>query len=242
MGTDGQANVGQMSMQGPRIVLGLITRDSIHVDTALSILAASQANIGITSVQVHKHGPYLDDARNLLVQLCLDHAPPWDWLMMVDSDMVFAPADIATLIGAVASPHLTPVIGGVYANPDAKGRANPVVYRWGDFDRGDMLVPSFVQMSKKELADSQNWALVDGDVVGVGCVGTGFLAIHRSILVTLLDTYRPPFLPWFDEPIINGVHMGEDMGFCRRVLDLGYPVLVHRGVRLGHHKATYLTI
>jgi hypothetical protein len=69
----------------------------------------------------------------------------------------------------------------------------------------------------------------------VTAVGGGFLMIHRSVLTSLREIHGEP-LPYFDEPILDGIHLGEDIGFCIRCADAGFDVWVHRGVQVGHYK------
>jgi hypothetical protein len=76
-------------------------------------------------------------------------------------------------------------------------------------------------------------------VCQVDALGTGFLAIHHTLLAKMAAHYGEP-LPWFDEPVHESVHYGEDMGFALRCRTLGYPVLAHRGCRPLHNKTTKL--
>lgn len=197
-------------------------------------------------------------------------APAWDWFLFVDSDIEFDLATYDALFHVVAHPAYSPVdypvIGGVYVNPfdDAgvegdtpdptyPGHIGPVVYEWRERDDlpgqlNGTPTPTFVRLSRNALATlppvDEPWNPPGTDtspspVTSVAAIGTGFLAIHHSILTTLGQHHGEP-LPWFDEPVVNGVHYGEDFGFCHRVRELGYPVLAHRGCTPMHHKTIKL--
>lgn len=230
------------------ICLATITREDIHVGHHASVLAATQTpNGSVIQVLDRTNGPYLDDGRNLICEDYLNLDPLPEWILMYDSDVVATPDQFAALVADIAFPHATPVIGGVYANPDVDGKIRPVVYGWGDkkLPGSDETRESFIQLTKKELRNAPPFtyegAVIHPDICAVSCIGTGFMAIHHSVLVALMNTYGYP-MPFFDEPVLNDIHLGEDMGFCARVRALGYPVLCHRGVRVAHYKKMRLTI
>lgn len=170
---------------------------------------------------------------------------------------------------AAFDPLTYPVISGVYVNPfddegvpgegddengGHAGHFGPVVYEWTT--RTDLLgnrngIPTetFRRLSRKALATlppvDEPWNPPSPDgaspspVCKVAAVGAGFLAIHVSLLQEMQRTYPEPMV-WFDEPIVNEVHYGEDFGFALRVMELGYPVLVNRACTPLHHKTTKL--
>lgn len=193
----------------------------------------------------------------------------WDWFLFVDSDIEFDVETFDALFAPMHHPDYDPicypVVGGVYANPfddapvagdeadEHPGQIGPVVYEWAersDLPGNLMGVPTltFCRLSRKTLATlppvDEPWnppgtEVSPSPVCEVGAIGTGFLAIHSSILDALGKHYGEP-LPWFDEPVVHGVHYGEDFGFCHRVRELGYPVLAHRGCTPLHHKTIKL--
>lgn len=229
---------GQVSTQFVSGLIGSLQTDTLH---------------GLVMVE---SGPYLDAGRNKAIANCLQ-LPDWEWLLFIDSDIEFTPAHIRTLLHHHATgeldPAFFPVIGGVYINPFGDGgvpgeeedddRIGPVVYEWverDDLDGEKAGVPttSFRRLSRKSLA-ALSPVLGIEPVAKAACIGTGFLAIHREFLHEMADLYAQP-LPWFNEPVRDGVHYGEDMGFCLRVMDMGYPVLVNRACTPLHHKTLKL--
>lgn len=240
----------------PRVLIANINRGSISSNTMVGIIQSLQSDAAHGLV-VAESGPYLDSGRNKAIANALT-LPDWDFLLFIDSDIEFTPAHINTLLDPYVTgldPRVHPVMGGIYHNPfgddgvpgedPSQDRVGPVVYEW--VERDDLLgekagipTPTFRRLSRKALAALPQIPLqLDSDVCQVACVGTGFLAIHRDFLTHMEATYAQP-LPWFEEPVRDGVHYGEDMGFCLRLMDMGYPVLVNRACTPLHHKTMKL--
>lgn len=193
----------------------------------------------------------------------------WDWLLFVDSDIEFDLETFDTLVAPLSHPAYDPVaypvIGGVYVNPfddsgvegddiDAyPGHFGPVCYEWKERDDlpgqlAGIPTPTFVRLSRKSLASlppvNEPWNPPGTDtspspICEVAAIGTGFLAIHQSIFLSMGERYGEP-VPWFNEPVHLAVHYGEDMGFALRCTEMGYPVLAHRGCTPLHHKTIKL--
>lgn len=206
------------AIPAPRVRIATITRGPVHAGT---IGAVNQIkNAGLSDYwSIHTHGPYLDCARNNQVAEFMgsDH----EILLFVDSDMRPSVSDAVAVLSS-CTPD-TPVVGGLYLNPAEDGFARPVIY--------DLDEHGFIQHPECPVSGS--------GLVEVGAVGTGFMAIHRSILETLAAKYDSP-VQWFDEIIYQGNKLGEDLTFCLRVRDLGYPVMVHLDAKVGHYKEILL--
>lgn len=234
-------------MTTPRVLLANINRGQVSSAFMMNAIQALQAD-AIHGMVVVESGPYLDDGRNKAVANALA-LPDWEWLLFIDSDIEFSPSHITQLLSHHAAgdldPRRHPVIAGVYVNPFDDGlytdNIGPVVYGWGDYTGpgAEPGMETFIRMTREQLADLPSIAEETEDIVRVQAVGTGFLAIHRHLLTAMQNVYEPP-LVWFHEPVYNGVHFGEDMGFCLRLRDLGYPVLVNRAVTPLHHKTIKL--
>lgn len=222
----------------PRVIIANISRGHLSASMVAGVIQSLQADVAHGFVMAES-GPYLDAGRNRAVANCLTHAAgTWEWLLFVDSDIEFTPKHITMLLAPYASgaldPITCPLIGGIYANPfndsvpgeeEGADRIGPVAYEWLEVDdlQGELAgVPTFTfrRLSRKALAALPPYCEGD-DVCQVACVGTGFMAIHRSLLTHMEATYPQP-LPWFDEPVRDGVHYGEDMGFP---VDPATPVL-----------------
>ncbi len=246
----------------PRVVIATISRDSLRMGMVGGVIQSLQAGVAHGFVMAES-GPYLDSGRNRAVANCLTQPPDaWEWLLFIDSDVEFTPEHIATLFSPYTytpeseyplSATTHPLIAGIYANPfndevpgeeEGADRIGPVAYEWVSVTNlaGELAgIPTetFRRLSRKSLAALPSVDDHHEDVCGVAAVGTGFMGIHRSFLTHMESEYAQP-LPWFEEPVHNGIHYGEDMGFCLRLMDMGYPVLVHRGVTPLHHKTIKL--
>lgn len=259
------ADTGQTDST-PRVLIANINRGTISSATAMGFIQALAAGVASTIVCAES-GPYLDSGRNRAIANALVAQSPWDWLLFIDSDVEFTPDNIRVLLEPTThefyDPEMCPIMGGVYVNPFDDGGVEgeepgdtigPVVYEWVERtdlhgEKAGVPTMTFRRLSRKSLEalapakfwhDDDFWMDDEEAVVKVDCVGTGFLAIHRSLLVEMEATYAQP-LPWFEEPVRDGVHYGEDMGFCLRVMDMGYPVLVNRACTVLHHKTIKLT-
>lgn len=243
----------------PKVILANINRGSLLTEFVRGALDSLTHN-SISYIALGESGPYLDRGRNRIVAHCRTLRDQgdveWDWLLFVDSDIEFTAADVDTLMAPTLHPNYVapafPVLSGVYHNPFDDGETpedpvGPVVYEWverrfPEMPEEDPAVYAFQRLSRSALATlppvNYFWN-PDGDVCEVAAVGCGFLAIHHTILAALADRHPLP-LPYFDEPVINTVHLGEDLAFCYRVRDLGYPVLVNRACRVLHHKTMKL--
>lgn len=205
----------------------------------------------LVHVALKESGPYLDDARNFVVQSALQQ-PDMDVMVFVDADIDFTPADVDTLVSSVHPSH-APIVGGAYKNYSPSQDEFVVAYRL----EGQQISPvdprevtEFHALTPDELDDPDYQRIRDvdaglppgypHDLVAVDGIGTGFLAIHRNVLTHMFARYQAP-TPWFAEPNMpdgqgGWIHLGEDLGFCLRARALGYPVYLNPAVRVGHTK------
>lgn len=160
--------------------------------------------------------------RNALVQWFLDS--PADWLMMVDTDMVWMPDAIHQLL-AVASVD-QPIVGGLCfgLEPDT-GKVFPTLYDIREDADGE---PEFLRYDEYP----------DNTLMPVMGTGAAFLLLHRKALERIRDEGYSAAYPWFQERELGGKRVGEDLTLCMRAAGIGIPVVVHTGVQVGHIKTT----
>lgn len=176
-------------------------------------------------------GPYLDDERNKCVQWFLSQTQS-DYLIFIDSDIQFNPTDPFTLVETAASSEVT-ILTGVYYNSFYPNGLAALVHKWGDD-------PQLEQSNLLPLSVSDIHALNPPDIPhAVDACGAGFLAIHRSCLTDMFNTYGQP-LPWFAELVLDGIHMGEDFTFCIRANYAGHPTYVLPSIGVTHYKTSAL--
>jgi hypothetical protein len=219
------------------VALGMITAGEIRMETVESICAclATQTVARTFFVQ---NGPYLDNGRNELVRtfMCPEVRDFCTHLLMVDSDIAFTPDDVRALYAAADE---RAVVGGVYYN-NFGGTPKPVVHEWQDIEVDGVMRHTQVEID----AWSDGWPLwpighcprgSQDPCVKVSAMGAGFLMIRHEVLDVMRAVYDEP-QPWFSEPVVDGVHFGEDLAFCNRVWERGFSVWAHREVEVAHVK------
>jgi GT2 family glycosyltransferase len=171
-------------------------------------------------------GPNISTARNRIVAdfLTRQHAP---WLLMVDTDMVFAGDALDRLIAA-AHPVERPILGGLCFSQDGD-TSYPVMYELGENDNGSL---AFVRYTTWPEDACQR----------VSATGAAFLLMHRDALLKIEKVSKDPAAPWFRESPVGAplALMGEDMTFCLRAGAAKIRIHVHTGVQIGHMKPTML--
>jgi GT2 family glycosyltransferase len=199
-------------------MLGYIHGGTVRAEFMTSVLAlTSSAPIG--AVRGMTCGARVPLARNLLVDSFL--ASPLSWLWCVDTDMVFSPGTLDRLL-AVADPRKRPIVSALcFMLIDGKPVAS--MYRRAP-EEMHSVVP-FVPYTK--------WA--PGTLLQVKAVGAGCVLIHRSVLEKIQKEHDGE-LCWFREIVRNHVDVGEDLSFCLRAEQAGFPIWCHSGVEVGHVK------
>lgn len=155
-----------------------------------------------------------------------------EWLWWIDSDMGFE-SDALDRLLVVADPETHPVVGGLCfaqkgVEPDGFGgyrtRVVPALYRWHKSSAGEGFA-AWEDYPRDTLAE------VEG-------TGSAFVLIHRSVLEQVAEKFGPH---WYDRVPHETLGMvGEDLSFCMRVLDVGFPIHVHTGITTTHRKPWWI--
>jgi hypothetical protein len=114
-------------------VIGYCHPGTVRAEFCASLVAtAMEGKTPLDAVLTLASGPNISTARNRIVAdfLTRQHAP---WLLMVDTDMVFAGDALDRLIAA-AHPVERPIIGGLCFSQDGD-TSYPVMYELGEGDR-----------------------------------------------------------------------------------------------------------
>lgn len=159
-------------------------------------------------------GAPFDHARNLCCQKALEMGV--EWCCFLDSDIALPPDSFLRLIA-----HRRPVMSGVYF------RRSP---------------PHGFPVAQKSYNGHRTWLqeVPKAGLIEVEVVGAGMLAIHRSVLETMVKNPIHPAKKWFFWGVDQQGYVppeygqSEDFSFCSHVRKLGIPVLVDCGVR-GRH-------
>jgi GT2 family glycosyltransferase len=207
-------------------VIGYCHGGTVREEFCSSLLATvMEGATPLDAVLTYASGPNISTARNLIADdfLRRQRAP---WLLMCDTDMVFA-ADALDRLIAAADPVARPLLGALCFSP-AAGDTRPTMYELGE--------------KNGALAFSHLATWPEGECVRVTATGTGFLLMHRDALERVRDFAKDPAAPWFRESPVGAplALMGEDMTFCLRAGAAGIPVHVHTDVQVGHMKPAML--
>jgi GT2 family glycosyltransferase len=202
-------------MTDPKVMLAFAHPGTVHTDFMLSVLALIQRNEPryLDSYLMVRSGPMITMTRNIMARRYLEG--DCDWLWMVDSDIDFAPDTLDRLLGA-ADPVEHPIVGASYLV--LNDELQPV--------RGAYAIPELGKPAVQVDLEPDTVAEVDA-------TGTGCLLIHRSVLE---ETGPFPFA----QVITRTCEYSEDLSFCIRVRELGFPVHVATGILVGHTKPVRL--
>jgi len=141
----------------------------------------------------------------------------YDYLMWIDSDIVFTPTHFQALLN-----HDKDIVSGVYMMGGGKSFA--VVKDWDEefFKKHG----HFQFLTPKDIEGKK-------DLIEVSYTGFGFILIRKGVFENM--TY-----PWFkpiDKKIGNMVDFTmEDVAFCLRAKEKGFKIWIDAQVRVGHEK------
>lgn len=166
----------------------------------------------------------VSQARNTVTERFLSRKDA-DWLLWIDSDMQWDPRDIDAILDA-ADAKERPIVGGL-AFGMAHGSLFPTIYQWAELD-GNLTTIRVREYERDAL-------------VRVAATGAAWLLIHRGVLAEMKRREFNAAFPWFQETQNGDQPVGEDITFCVRAGICGFPIHVHTGIRVGHHKSILLT-
>lgn len=195
--------------------------DSVLRTVAYDVAAGGRRIAGWNGTQCSAN---VSAGRNALVDWFLDSDA--QWLMQIDTDMVWQADDVHRLL-AVADSGTAPIVGGLCFGREADtGLIFPTLYDLG----GDEDKPEFLRYS----------AWPDGMFRVVG-TGAAFLLVHRKVFEQMRDRGFNAAYPYFQETALGGMRCGEDVTFCLRAGALDIPVHVNTDVQVGHIKEIIVT-
>jgi hypothetical protein len=145
---------------------------------------------------------------------------PYDYMMWIDSDIVFRPEQFYTLLG-----HKKDIISGIYMMEG--GRNFAAVKKW---DKEFFAKHGYFEFMTIE--DTKTQGLVEVDYSGLG-----FMLVKHGVFESLE-------YPWF-RPIFHTIgtatdFSSEDVSFCTLAKQKGYSIYVDPSVRVGHEKKVIL--
>ena len=186
-----------------RILLGMPCIKNIPFKTVVSLLQTAQKGV-VEPLMVE--GSLIYDARETIAKFAIQKN--YDYVLYVDSDMVFTAEDVKKLVS-----HDADICSGLYVS--RRGENKNIIYR-------DVITRRrFPKRDPKLIHDT----LTSGYGEIAAC-GFGFCLIKTSVMKSMYKKYKALFEPF------KGV--GEDIAFCIRARQCGYKIFTDRDVKLGH--------
>lgn len=185
-------------------------------------------------------GPRIAEARSQIVDMFFQdpQIAEASWLLMIDSDMTFERNLVEELL-RFADAKERPIVGGLCFAGGRDHDPYPTIYKETLTTGEDGKEFPAIEPIRDYPPDT---------LCKVGATGAACLMVHRQVFVAMSHPYPEGFgtqpdgrknpYPWFAENHVapNGEPMGEDIVFCRRAAQLGIPIHVHTGIKLGHVK------
>lgn len=211
-----------------KVSIGVCDPGMVNGDFAFKLIQLAQ-------VRGNKLGPFvrvkgsglLSKLRNRVVKTFLDSTDS-DWLLLIDSDEQLSPAVFDQLINTAHDTE-RPVVAGLYfaafKDEGLYPKPVPTIFQ----DTADGFLPLFKY--------DRN-AIFQIDACGTGC-----MLIHRSVLEKMremADPHQGTDWCWFWDGPLNGEWISEDLLFCRRIRQLGFPIYVNTAAILPHQKSYWL--
>jgi len=186
-----------------KILLGMPCIKSIPMKTVASLLQTAKR--GVVDPYIVE-GSLIYDARDAIATFAVNNG--YDYVLYVDSDMIFGPDDLKKLVS-----HDADIVSGLYVT--RRGENENVCYS--------------KVITRRRFPYRASALIHDKQITGYGPVaacGFGFCLIKCSVLKTMFKRYKSLFEPF------KGV--GEDIAFCLRAKRSGYKIYIDRDVKLGH--------
>jgi hypothetical protein len=152
------------------------------------------------------------------------HQKPWqgkidyDYMMWIDSDIVFTPQDIQKLLYANKD-----IVAGMYKMTG--GQQYAIVRNWDE--QRYLSNGSFEFLSDDTIPKNQRY-------LEVSYSGMGFMLVKKGVFESLE-------YPWF-KPVsyimANGIEefASEDVSWCQRIINKGYKIYIDTQCKIGHEK------
>lgn len=199
------------------VTIGIVHDDKIDAQFVVSLVQLLSTRRDNIMGRVAFRGGVvgrLDRGRTDVIRLFLENeALEADWLLMVDSDMVFGTPQFDRIL-ETADPVTRPIVTGLYLR--ASQPPSPCVFELKD---GHLRIKDNIQPDKVQRIDS---------------AGLGFTLAHRAAL----EHMREETGGWCDNSDTNGhgEPLADDASFFQRARQSGFPIYLDSAVEVGHVK------
>lgn len=199
------------------VTVGMCTDEGVAAETVTSLAKMWSAHPDFRSRLLIMKGGCADLAgtRNKLVRMFLSSGV--EWLLTVDTDIVWEPEDWDRLKRS-ALDNEAQYVSGTYMVANDPPMPCAAVFK------DDKFYTPLVSDESPEL-------------VQVSAVGAGFSLIHRDVFLKSADPGNDH--EWYEHGrrAPNGQTLPEDYAFCSRVGEAGIPIWLNTKVRPGHVKS-----
>ena len=164
-------------------------------------------------------------------QLPFQGRVPYDYIMWLDSDIVFQPEQILSLFNRMQRDKAIEVLCGIYLT--TSGTHSTIVKDWDvEYFLKTGMFPFLTPQQLKEEANKHPKKLAEVFYAGMGC-----MMVRRGALEKI--TY-----PWF-EPVMHEIEISkdfssEDVSLCWKWNDAGVKIYVDPDIIVGHEKSTII--
>lgn len=196
---------------------------------------------GISVQLINRYSSNVYYARNMCLggdNLAGVKQKPWqgkldyDYMIWLDSDMVFTFAQIERLLLVAKKYKEVQILSGIYPMENKIEYATVIDWDLDVFTKNGR----FHFVTKDEVS-----AMNKNTLVEVAYTGFGFMLIKNGVVESM---EYPWFRPHWHEMTVNDVfirdYTSEDVGFCRSVTELGYKIYIDPSLIIGHEKAQIL--
>jgi len=214
---------------GHKVSIGWPDSGQVHGEFAISLAM-------LATYYPERLGPYIrvegsgliSRMRNEIVSIFLTKTDS-DWLLMIDSDEKI---DVKVFDKLIAAAHHIerPVVAGL------------VFAAFNSVDIYPEPVPSIYKAVEGGYTPVSDYP--KDEIIKVDAAGTGCILVHRSVLEKIAESsteHEAGKWCWFQDVPIDGTWFGEDLIFCSRIQNAGFPIHAHTGAILPHRKSFWLT-
>lgn len=216
-------------------ITGLVVREAAKVRAGVhSVIFDGGGHIAMHS------GVNVSSGRNEVVRRFLETSAEWLW--MVDADMEMPPDTLDRLLASANADPAAPRATDGDLEPGVRYYA-PIVGALCFGIAADQVFPTCYGFSEDDSGRRvfRYHSYPPDSMFLVGATGAACLLVHRRVLETIREHEFSKAFPWFQETEVAGRVVGEDLTFCARANDAGFPVWVDTSVRVGHEKPLLLT-
>jgi len=146
----------------------------------------------------------------------------YDYIMWIDSDMVFTPSDFKTLLDMDK-----PIASGLYKTKNDNNYATVVKMEKADY----------IEKGSYEFLDDKLLKMLPNSF-RVDYTGFGWILFKKGVLETLKYPWFRPYWYNFDKNIKE--FTSEDVGICKSLREEGHLIYVNKKLIIGHEKSCIL--